>query len=175
MENRQQTGYDAGLYRYLGAGAGGLAVWHVDKAMSGNTDENHKLVDLEEAEGNCEMDCEVNSGDAQDFYYAGNVTSFWRTTTPNSNLYNGSETRIGVLAVSASGATMTAVLNPALRNGDVDASGAANATDLVTLANYLGGSIGSVPGGASAADIDYSGGVNSVDLDTLIQMLANNL
>jgi hypothetical protein len=175
VENRQYTGYDAGLFRYLGAGAGGLAVWHVDRALSGNTDENHKLVDLEEAEGNCEMDCEVNSGDAQDLYYAGNVTSFWRTTTPNSNLYNGSETRIGVLSVSASGATMTAALYPALSNGDVDASGAANAADLVTLAGYLGGSISSLPGGTTAGDIDYSGAVNVIDLDTLIQMLANNL
>ena len=80
-----------------------------------------------------------------------------------------------MLNVSASGATMTAALYPALRSGDVDASGAANAADLVTLANYPRGSVGSVPGGTSAADIDYSGAVNVIDLDTLIQMLANNL
>ena len=175
VENRQQTGYDAGLFRYIGSGAGGLAVWHVDMAMWGNPDETHKQVDLEEADGLSDMDDNTSSGSPTDLYYAGNVTSFWRTTNPNSNLYNGSATRIGVLSVSASGATMTAALYPALRNGDVDASGATNAADLVTLANYLGGSVGTVPGGTTAADIDYSGAVNVIDLDTLIQMLANNL
>ena len=69
---------------------------------------------------------------------------------------------------------MTAALYPALGSGDVDASGATNATDLITLANYLGGTIGSVPGG-TAADIDYSGAVNVIAMDTLLQMLANNL
>ena len=175
VENRQQTGYDAGLFRYIGTGAGGLAVWHVDRAMSGNTDENHKLVDLEEAEGNCEMDCEVNSGDAQDLYYSGNVTSFWRTTTPNSSLYNGSVTRIGVLNVSASSAIMTAALYPALRSGDVDGDTFTTSVDLMILAGYLGGSQGSLPAGTTAGDLDYDGFVNSIDLDTLIQMLANNL
>jgi M6 family metalloprotease-like protein len=79
VENRQLSGYDEGLWRFLQTTQGGLAIWHIDmtKLRKGNNnDENHKLVDLEEAEGNCELDCLVNLGDREDLFYQGDKTSF---------------------------------------------------------------------------------------------------
>ncbi len=173
VENRQLAGYDRGLYaRGI---TGGLAVWHVDEAQSGNSDVTHKLVDLEEADGQDHLDSRANGGDANDFYYAGNVTVFDPTTTPNSDLYDGSVTRIGIRDVSSSSPTMTAVFSPALADGDLDASTATDATDLTILADFLGGNIAGIPAGDTTADIDYSGLVDATDLSCLLNMLAGNL
>src|SRR5262249_35433672 len=52
VENRELTGYDAGLP------AGGMLVWHIDDAQSGNSDENHPKVGLLQADGH--RDLELN-------------------------------------------------------------------------------------------------------------------
>ena len=120
IENRQLTGFDAGLYRWFnytsgGAGGGGLAIWHIDNSMGGNQDENHKLVDLEEANeailGYSELDTLANRGNRHHYYYAGFLTDFDDTTTPNSRLYSGASTPIDVSAVSLSGPSMTCYIS----------------------------------------------------------------
>ncbi|MDX1556500.1 MAG: M6 family metalloprotease domain-containing protein, partial [Xanthomonadales bacterium] len=60
FENRQMTGYDAGL-----PGAG-LMIWHIDQGVRSNANEMRKLVDLEEADGLAELDANINGGDAGD-------------------------------------------------------------------------------------------------------------
>ncbi len=118
LENRQLTGFDMGMYETFsrasgGVAGGGVAIWHVDEsqASSGNNDYTHKHVDLEEANegllGYSELDTGVTGGNRQEYYYAGNVTAFDETTTPNSNLYNGTQSNVAIAGVSASGASMT--------------------------------------------------------------------
>ncbi|MEC8446560.1 MAG: M6 family metalloprotease domain-containing protein, partial [Candidatus Thermoplasmatota archaeon] len=90
LENRQQTRYDT----YLPGE--GLLIWHIDEEImfskwSSNTvnnDEDHKGMDLEEADGNDDLDSGANRGDNGDPYRSG---SFTKDTYPNSLAYNGSE------------------------------------------------------------------------------------
>lgn len=112
VENRQLTGFDAGLYRWFGSGLGGLAIWHVDDSVTtDNDDETHKMVDLEEANegilGYSELDTETNRGSRLHYYYAGHVTAFHDSTTPSARLYDGSASGIAISDVSTPGATMT--------------------------------------------------------------------
>ncbi|MEW6717070.1 MAG: M6 family metalloprotease domain-containing protein [Chloroflexota bacterium] len=106
IENRRYVGYDAGL-----PGCG-LLIWHIDESVtstnSANADEDHPLVDLEEADGQDHLYHGSNRGDDGD-PYPGSSTNFWFTNTsyPNSKLYNGSYSGVGVQVLSiACGATM---------------------------------------------------------------------
>ncbi|NIM15481.1 MAG: M6 family metalloprotease domain-containing protein [Candidatus Aminicenantes bacterium] len=121
VENRQLSGYDEGLWgKIQDTTAGGLAVWHVDMSKlntTNNDNENQKLVDLEEAEGNNELDSNTNQGDKEDLFYQGNKTSFTDSTVPDSKLYDGTSTNIEITSISSSGPTMTAffsIPNPPL-------------------------------------------------------------
>lgn len=107
VENRFQTGFDAALP------GSGLAIWHVDEYMRGNrsSGQPHKLVDLEEADGLCQLDTGENRGDAGDLYPGsfGN-RSFSFFAGPDSRLYDGRCTGVAVTNVSNAGETMTADL-----------------------------------------------------------------
>jgi immune inhibitor A len=107
VENRQKSGYDAGLP------GSGLLIWHVDENQDTNADENHKLVDLEEADGFMQLDDNANDGDTGDpFPGLRNKTSFNDASSPNSRDYAGNATQIAVTNVSASAASMTADMTP---------------------------------------------------------------
>ena len=90
LENRQQMKYDA----YLPGE--GLLIWHIDEEIidsnwnsnSVNDDETHKGVDLEEADGDDDLDSKTNYGDSGDPYTSG---SFRNDSYPNSLAYNGTE------------------------------------------------------------------------------------
>ena len=82
IENRQQMKYD----QYMSGE--GLLIWHIDDSQSGNSDEDHKLVDLEEADGNDDLDHATNRGDEGDPYNSG---SFTKDSYPDSLAYNGTE------------------------------------------------------------------------------------
>ena len=90
LENRQKINYDA----YLPGE--GLLIWHIDEEIieskwnsnSVNNDENHKGVDLEEADGDDDLDSKTNYGDSDDPYNSG---SFTKDGYPNSLAYNGTE------------------------------------------------------------------------------------
>ena len=113
VENRQLTGFDAGLP------ASGLMVYHIDENRrwgtnrwsSGtvNDDHTHKLVDIEAADGNGDMDNGVNRGDGGDpFPGTSNNTDFSSNSDPNSNRYSGEATSIVVTNISSSSSTMMA-------------------------------------------------------------------
>jgi M6 family metalloprotease-like protein len=107
LENRQPEGYDAGLP------ADGLLIWHTDGFGGDNTNDQHRLVDLEEANGQNNLDFAGATSDAGDvFPGSSNVTIFDETTTPNSNDYGGIQTKIEVSSISASSATMSMHVNP---------------------------------------------------------------
>lgn len=103
VENRRKTGYDA----YLPGE--GLLIWHIDESRGNNTDETHRLVDLEEADGLNDFDNEINRGDANDPWY-NKIIGFTESTTPNSKFYNGSTSGVRVSNISASASIMTANL-----------------------------------------------------------------
>ena len=78
VENRQQIGFDDSLT------AAGLLIWHINDTVIDanmnlnrvNADENNKGVDLEEADGDNDLDNQVNRGDPGDIYTgsSGNTT-----------------------------------------------------------------------------------------------------
>jgi M6 family metalloprotease-like protein len=116
VENRQLSGYDAGLWAWFdttsgGSDAGGLAIWHIDESVSDNDTESHKKVDLEEANlgslGYSELDSLVNLGNRRHYFYDGNAQHFGDGTTPSSRLYNNSSTDLDVCAISSAGEAMT--------------------------------------------------------------------
>ncbi|NIM96324.1 MAG: M6 family metalloprotease domain-containing protein [Anaerolineales bacterium] len=118
IENRQRTGFDRGL------DGCGILIWHMDEARSnnkkeGHTSANHRLVDIEEADGTDPM---PNRGDGGDpFPGTSGNTEFNDTTTPHSKLYDGTNTGIKVELV-----TTTCDPNMIVNFGDIpvaDANG----------------------------------------------------
>jgi M6 family metalloprotease-like protein len=114
VENRQLTGYDAGLWAWFdttsgGSDAGGLAIWHIDESIADNDNENHKKVDVEEANDNgySELDHLDNLGNRRHYFYEGYQQNFGDGTSPNSRLYNGSSTDLDICAISAAGEEMS--------------------------------------------------------------------
>jgi immune inhibitor A len=105
VEVRDRTGYDQSLP------GPGMLIWHVDDAISGNTNENHPQVALVQADGQRQLELNVNRGDAGDPYpgTSGN-TAFSSTTTPNSKSYGGVNTCVSVTSISPAGPSMTARL-----------------------------------------------------------------
>ena len=96
VENRQKSGRDA-----LIPGSG-IAIWHVDELGDrdnqnlnyNNIHANYELT-LVQADNLWHFEKNVNSGDAQDLYYAGNTASgyanqFTDTTAPSARWWDGS-------------------------------------------------------------------------------------
>ena len=88
IENRQLVGRDTDLPGH------GLAIWHINTTKTNsfgnrvNGDETLKGVDLEEADGNDDLDNEVNRGDAGDLFPGtSNRTVFADSTTPSAQNY----------------------------------------------------------------------------------------
>lgn len=110
VENRQPIGYDRGLERYLGTSFGGLAIFHVDDTQTDNEDDDHRWVDLEEADG---IQLGDSSGSAAKLWFNGqsaNPGGFTASSTPDSDLYSGSASQVSLTDISTSGEIMTAVL-----------------------------------------------------------------
>lgn len=105
IENRQQVGFDAGLDR-ISSSAGGCLIWHIDESVNhtnlNNNDEDHKHVDVEEADGAQDMDISANRGDSGDPWPgSSNATAFTPSSVPNSRLYDGSDSGVRVTNISA--------------------------------------------------------------------------
>ena len=100
IENRQPIGFDAALP------GSGLLVWHVDDSQTTNELDNHRLLDLEEADEGVSGDRPTDSGDPWHDTAAG----WGPDTTPDSRSYDGSVTGWRIRDISASGAAMTATI-----------------------------------------------------------------
>ncbi len=116
IENRQQTGFDAGLP----GSDGGIAIYHCDGDIL--TDHNIRIargindaywnpgIQLEEADGapfNLMDTGDHNRGSDDDYFRAGNNTQFGASSSPSSRLKNGNVSGLDVNNISASGAVMT--------------------------------------------------------------------
>ncbi|HPG40719.1 MAG TPA: M6 family metalloprotease domain-containing protein [bacterium] len=107
VENRRQKGFDQTIE------GSGLLIWHVDNTVgyNQNDDENHKLVDLEEADGRRDLDYGRNGGDDKDPFPGSTVNRFFnRITNPNSLDYQDRVTKIAVNNISDSADSMYADL-----------------------------------------------------------------
>jgi len=113
VENRQKTGYDAGL-----PGCG-LLVWHIDESLNATNAANaadlRRLVDLEEADGN-----DYPYQDRDPFPGTTGATLFSDTSWPNSKLYSGAPSGVSLQVLSTSCApTMSMdVSAPVVDTGD---------------------------------------------------------
>ncbi|MGR9044553.1 MAG: M6 family metalloprotease domain-containing protein, partial [Gammaproteobacteria bacterium] len=105
LSNRKQAGFDAHLP------GEGLIIEHIDENRTNNSDENHYLVDIEQADGLRELNKNIDSGDADDAFPNGGKTSFTQSTTPNSNDYNGNDSKVSVTNIAKSGNNITATVN----------------------------------------------------------------
>ncbi|MCJ7694309.1 MAG: M6 family metalloprotease domain-containing protein [Anaerolineaceae bacterium] len=110
VENRQLTGYDAGL-----PGCG-LNIWHIDESVtstnSANANEYHPLVKMMEADGLNELVLHIDRGDAGDPFPGSTVNrTFNYSSTPNSRLYSGADSKVAVTNISNCASVMTADLS----------------------------------------------------------------
>ncbi|MHC1726669.1 MAG: M6 family metalloprotease domain-containing protein [Syntrophobacteraceae bacterium] len=97
VEARDNIGYDKGLQAYLGRAewAGGIAIWHIDKTVANNQNDDHRRVSLEAA----------NNADGVDHTYAktgvlwrpGKIFGHW--STPDSRTYSWSQTHWAVMDI----------------------------------------------------------------------------
>ncbi len=100
IENRQPIGFDAALP------GSGLLIWHVDDSQTSNDQDNHRLLDLEEADEGVSGDRPTDSGDPWHDTAAG----WGPDTNPDSRAYDGSTTGWRIRDISASGAAMIATI-----------------------------------------------------------------
>ena len=105
VSNRQQTLFDTNLP------GEGLIIEHVDDAKNNNTDENHYLVDIEQADGSRDLNLNANRGDATDPFPTATNTAFTGSSTPNSNGYSGAASNISITNIARSGDNITADIN----------------------------------------------------------------
>ena len=122
IENRQKIGFDSSIR------GEGLLVYHIDEnqnyglnAMSGgsvNDNVSHKLVDIEEADGNDDLDLEHNRGDSGDTFPGDNNNrTFNSSSYPSSNNYDNEETNISFENISDSGPIMFLDIEYRYQNG----------------------------------------------------------
>ncbi len=113
LENRQQTSHDAWLP------AAGIAVWHIDElgdrdnqSLLTNSAHANYEVTLVQADNLWHFENNVNTGDANDLYYAGNTAVGYAnriddTTGPSSGWWDGSRSGLIVWGFGAPAADMT--------------------------------------------------------------------
>ena len=106
VENRQQAGFDESLPGQ------GLLIWHIDEAISSNTNESHYKVALMQADGQQHLENNTNRGDQGDpFPGSSGNSSFTQTSTPDSKSYAGSNTCVAVTGIPTSATAMATHLS----------------------------------------------------------------
>jgi len=122
IENRQAVGFDSELH------GPGLLVYHIDEnrgygpnswsSGSVNDNEENKLVDLEEADGDNDLDNESNRGDNGDpFPGTSGNTTFDDNSYPAATRNDGSETGISLTNISDPDSIMTVDIETRLQYG----------------------------------------------------------
>ncbi len=105
MEYRRKIGFDTYMK------GSGIVIYHVDEAMDDNDNQRcgpgdpHYLVAVEQADGECDLEYDINSGDSGDPWPgkggANNPNyAFNEISTPNSNDYEDNSTGISIYGIS---------------------------------------------------------------------------
>jgi immune inhibitor A len=117
VENRQSHGFDSDL------NGTGLLIYHVNENRRAgfnsfgpiNDDENDKMIDLEAADGEHDLDDNMNRGDAGDpFPGTSDNMNFNGSTNPSSDRNDGFHTGIAVVNISEPDSIMYADISPML-------------------------------------------------------------
>ena len=118
VENRQQDRFDSELP------GGGLLVWHIDDSQGDNTDENHYLVGLLQADGALDLEHSTNRGDGGDVF-PGDIENrkLDSTTTPATTTYAGQDSLVSLMDISDAGATMTVSVRVGAGSEEPDGDG----------------------------------------------------
>lgn len=118
IENIQRSG------RYADMPDAGLAIWHVDEKGNNSKNEmtsgSHYLVSLEQADGNYDMERNVNGGNRGDLFRGGYRDSFTSTTIPDSKWWNQWESGLELSQISNLGTEMTFVQSFSQQDPDPD-------------------------------------------------------
>ena len=97
LENRKKDGFDEEIP------GDGMLIFHIDETIMGNTNQSHKQVDLEEADGNDDLDNEYNYGDDGDPYPgSSNQTEFSMSSYPNNFSYNNNSSVFNINSINQS-------------------------------------------------------------------------
>lgn len=103
--NRGHGGFDAALPGQ------GMIITHVDETQTDNDNESRKLVDIEAADGERDLDMGRNRGDPGDpFPGTTDQRTLNSTTIPNSTLYDGTASGVSFSNIAVIGTEIT--LNP---------------------------------------------------------------
>ena len=105
LSNRRQSKFDAHLP------GEGLIIEHVDEGQSTNTNEDHYLVDIEQADGRRDLNLNANSGDATDAYPITGNNEFSDSSSPSSKNYANSNSQVEVKNIQKSGNDITASIS----------------------------------------------------------------
>ena len=101
IENRQRIGFDANIHD------SGFLIYQVDDNLNNNRNENHYMVDVEQADGLRNLNNGQGRGDAGDpFPGSTNNTRFDWNTNPDSKDYNMINTFVSVRNIQKSGTDM---------------------------------------------------------------------
>ncbi len=100
IENREPIDFDAALPAH------GLLIWHVDDSQQDNTNDMHRLLDLEEADEGVNGDHPTDAGDP----WHNTIVGFGPDTNPSSTTYARAPTTWRVRDISAIGDPMTATI-----------------------------------------------------------------
>ena len=138
VENRQNSGYDAGLWYFLYTSSfGGVAVWHIDDSVgtpglnNDNANSSHRRVDLVAASGDSALDARTSYGAAGNLFYEGHKDEVSDATSPHTHLYDGATSGVTISQVSFSAPDMTFIASYA---ADAETSSIEIATEDLTLA-----------------------------------------
>lgn len=113
FENRENSGRDATLP------ASGIAVWHVDElgdrdnqSLTPNSSHLNYELTLVQADSQWHFEWNINSGDAYDLFYQGNLAAgylnrFNDSSTPNAHWWDGSASELKLSNFSSAAMTMT--------------------------------------------------------------------
>ena len=110
LQNRNAVGYDRALNNLNGTGtfAGGLLITHVSENVSVNSNEAHRLVDVEEANDaqNDGGTTPGNYGHYNGLFFSGNQSSFTDSTSPNTKRISGSASNVSITSIGSQSAAM---------------------------------------------------------------------
>jgi len=107
LQNRNAVGYDQGLNYLAGSGtyAGGLLITHNSDNVSRNTNDSHRVVDIEEA--NNAQPSYGSKGHYNGLFYNGNSTTFNDSSTPNSKRVSGAASNIAITNIGNQGTAIS--------------------------------------------------------------------
>ncbi|MEW6379586.1 MAG: M6 family metalloprotease domain-containing protein [bacterium] len=103
VENRQKVSFDDSLP------GDGLLIYHVDNQVKRQDNPAHYKVDVEQADGDYDLNNGTNGGDGGDPWPGTRGRrNFNQNSTPNSTDYNGQKTQVAIKNISSSAPTMAA-------------------------------------------------------------------